>query len=185
MVRRAQLRSVDGNSVVPASETSTIAREILCKPANIQEELKYSTSNNIRYGDCNPLPAVDKLKPKRPLRGSELPPGPINNFPRVDEYDGGMPDAVTLEIFALRRRNAELAAQLVGANNKLTRALELLYSLRRFLQLWVFHGQGETYDQVTARVKGIESIIAHIECRENYPSPPLELPERWQKQKER
>lgn len=128
---------------------------------------------------------MDKPKSRRAFKGPELPPSPINNFPRADEYDGGMTDAVTLEIFSLRRRNADLAAQLVGANNKLTRALEVLYSLRRFLTLWVFHNQGETYDQVTERIKGIESTIAHIECRENYPSPPLEIPERWRKQKDR
>jgi hypothetical protein len=109
------------------------------------------------------------------------PASPINNHPKAIEYDGGMTDAVTLEIFSLRRQNAELSAKLQGANNKLTKALELMHSLRRFLQLWIFEGQGESYDQCHARIKSLESTIEHIECQTNYPSPPLEIPERWRK----
>lgn len=92
-----------------------------------------------------------------------------------------MPDAVTLEIFALRRRNAELTAKVEGLNNKLTRALESLYSLRRFINLWTLEGQGETFDQVRIRIKGLEATIANIEDRNISPSPALEIPARWRK----
>ncbi len=92
-----------------------------------------------------------------------------------------MVDAVTLEIFSLRRRNAELTAALHGANNKLTVALECLYSLRRFLQLWIYEGQGESYDQVHGRIRRLGSTIDHIEDRSIGPAAPLEIPERWKK----
>lgn len=116
-------------------------------------------------------------------RGKKLPDGPINNFPSYD-YDGGAVDAVTLEIFSLRRRNADLTAKVEGLNNKLTKSLETLYSTRRFIQLWVFEGQGETYDQVHRRIKSIETVIAHIEDRNIGPAPALEIPERWKKARE-
>ena len=114
------------------------------------------------------------------VRPENIPTGPVNNFPSYD-YGGGLPDAVTLEIFSLRRRNAELGAKLTAVNNKLTVALEFLYSIRRFLQLWVNEGQGETYDQTHTRMRRLESTIAHIEDRNIGPSPELELPERWKK----
>lgn len=115
--------------------------------------------------------------------GRDLPEGPINNFPAYDAAESGAPDAVTLEIFSLRRRNAELVAKVEGLNNKLTKALERLYSLRRFIQLWVFEGQGESYDQVQTRLNHLSGTIQFLEDRSAGPSAPLEVPERWKKQK--
>lgn len=115
-------------------------------------------------------------------KGRNVPEGPINNFPAYEAYDGGLPDAVTLEIFSLRRRNAELSAKVEGLNNKLTKALELLYSLRRFLQLWINEGQGETFDEIRSRMHRLDGTIAHLEDRSIGPAPVLEIPKRWKKE---
>lgn len=116
-------------------------------------------------------------------KDDRFPEGPINNFPSYDYANGGVPDAVTLEIFSLRRRNAELTAKVEGLNNKITKALEILYSLRRFVQLWIFEGQGETYDQVTGRLNNLDGAIKYLEDRTVGPSAALPVPERWKKAK--
>jgi hypothetical protein len=86
-----------------------------------------------------------------------------------------------MEVFSLRRRNAELAAKLVTANNKLTRALEALFSLRRFLRLWILEGQGESYDQIHGRMKHLDGTIDYLEDRSVGDPPALDIPERWRK----
>lgn len=174
-MRRVKLRSVSGNN---GSQVAGIAREILCQPG-VPDSGKFDrVSNILRHGDCPNEPGVP---PRKKLPGGNIPEGPINNFPSAEVYDGGMTDAVTLEIFSLRRRNAELAAKVEGLNEKLTKALECLYSLRRFLQLWINEGQGETFDQVHARIRKMESTIDHIEDRNIGPVPILEVPARWKK----
>ena len=177
LIRRAKLRNVNGNDGNKDEQFQEVREDILCQPNVTLRERFEITGNKLRHQDCNAPHTVGTDGRKK----SKSPGSPINNYPRTVEYDGGMTDAVTLEIFSLRRQNAELVAKLQGANNKLTKALELMYSLRRFLQLWVFEGQGESYDQVNGRIKALESAIAHIECQTNYPSPPLEIPERWRK----
>jgi hypothetical protein len=112
--------------------------------------------------------------------GHDVPEGPVNNFPSSD-YDGGLPDAVTMEIFSLRRHNAELTAKLATLNNKITAALELFYSLRRFFQLWINEGHGESYDQIQDRMRRIDSTIAKIEDRTAGESARLDIPKRWRK----
>ena len=112
--------------------------------------------------------------------GANVPEGPINNFPS-SEYEGGLPDAVTIEIFSLRRHNAELTAKLATLNNKLTAALELFYSLRRFFQLWINEGHGESYDQIHDRMRRLDSTIAKIEDRTAGESARLDIPKRWRK----
>jgi len=104
---------------------------------------------------------------------------PVNNFPPA--YDGGVPDAVTLEVFALRRRNAELVAKVEALNNKQTRLLECLQSLRRFFRLWIYEGQGESYDNIVARMTRIDSMIQLIDDRSVGDAPLLDVPERWRK----
>jgi hypothetical protein len=116
-------------------------------------------------------------------KASAFPPTPINNFPNqaYGSYDGGMTDAVTLEIFSLRRQNAELKSNVEGLNNKLTRCLETLNSTKRFLRLWIHEGQGESYDQIHIRMRSIDVTINVIEDRSIGPAPKLEIPDRWKK----
>jgi hypothetical protein len=181
-VRRANLRSVKEHVITPIPSDSHGLQGILCKQNATPREIFDITSKTLRYPDCStPITMGKDNTGKR----QDKPASPISNYPRQIEYDGGMPDAVTLEIFSLRRQNAELWAKLQGANNKLTKALELMYSFRRFLQLWVFEGQGESYDQVHDRIKSLQSTIDHIECQTNFPSPPLEIPARWRKNETR
>jgi hypothetical protein len=106
---------------------------------------------------------------------------PVNNFPAYSGDGGGVPDAITLEIFALRRRNAELIAKVESLNNKLTRVLDCLQSLRRFFRLWIYDGQGESYDAVIGRMGKIDVMIDLIEDRMVGPAPVLDIPERWRK----
>ena len=113
---------------------------------------------------------------------SDSPPTPINNFPDYGkDYNGGMTDAVTLEIFSLRRRNAELRAKNECLNIKLTKTLEILQSERRFLQLWIYENQGESYDEIQHRMKRIDATIQLIEDRMAGPAAPLEIPARWKR----
>jgi hypothetical protein len=110
-----------------------------------------------------------------------IPQSPVNNFPAYSGGDGGVPDAVTLEVFALRRRNAELIAKVESLNNKLSRALECLQSLRRFFRLWIYDGQGESYDAIIGRMSKIDVMIDLIEDRMVGPAPVIDVPERWRK----
>jgi hypothetical protein len=107
------------------------------------------------------------------------PASPVNNFPAYSGDEGGVPDALTLEVFALRRRNAELVAKVESLNNKLTRVLECLQSLRRFFRLWIYEGQGESYDAITGRMSKIDVMIDLIEDRMVGDAPPLHVSKRW------
>lgn len=179
LVKRAQLKSVDSKHY----KHKQFRNDILCnlqEKINTDSEVINLSSESARHNACLPaLPVAQR--DKRHSLETKQPEGPINNFPSFDNTDGGVPDAVTLEVFALRRRNAELTAKVEGLNNKLTVALECLYSLRRFVQLWVFEGQGETYDQVHSRLRRLTGTIEHIEDRTVGPAAPYEIPERWRK----
>lgn len=175
IIRRARLRSVDGNTGQFINNSAYFNEDILCKLPEHQPGKIDTTGKPLRHKDCILSPPVATHKKE------DLPKGPINNFPPPEIYEGGLTDPVTLEIFSLRRRNAELTSKVEGLNNKLTRALECLYSTRRFIQLWVFEGQGESYDQVHARIQHLDSTIAHVEDRSIEPSPGMEPPVAWKK----
>jgi hypothetical protein len=180
MVRRAKLRSVDGQKL-PKEEkhqqiqTDMLFRDdILCKLSNENSAISYPSSKTLRHGDCaTPAPVAP---PK-----TNVPASLVNNFPAYSCDAGTVPDAVTLEIFALRRRNAELIAKVESLNNKLSRALECLQSLRRFFRLWLYEGQGESYDAIVGRMSKIDVMIDLIEDRMVGPAPVIEIPERWRK----
>ena len=179
LVRRAELRSVDGNSLNNLAINSHIGEDILCQPSTTDNELFNATSLFQRQANCSNLDDVPgRDRDKR--RG--LAPSPINNFPKYDTNEGGVPDAITLEVFSLRRKNAELESKVVALNNKMTRILELLNSLRRFFRLWIFEDQGETYDQIRARMYQIDATIMLVEDRSVGPAPEMKLPERWTKE---
>lgn len=174
ILRRVKLKSVDKNFLVN--------KEILWKLCPEDPVNNSLPSHSLQHGNCDTTPPVPKRKN---LPSREFPATPVNNFPSYgQDYDGGLPDAVTLEIFSLRRRNAELQSKVIALNNKLTKALECLYSTRRFITLWIHEGQGESFDSVERRLKGIGATIAHIEDRNIGPSPEMEIPERWKKAKE-
>jgi len=117
----------------------------------------------------------------KPKVGKHAPSNPISNFP-VYDYQGGAPDdPTTLEVFSLRRRNAELNDKVRALNNKLTRCHELLNSLKRFFDLWIYEDQGETYDELQNRMRRIKTTIELIEDRMVGETTPLEMPERWRK----
>jgi len=177
MVRRAKLRSVDGQKL-PKEEkhqqiqTDMLFRDdILCKLSDQNSPISNPSSKTLRHGDCASPPPV----------APHIPQSPVNNFPAYSGGDGGVPDAVTLEVFALRRRNAELIAKVESLNNKLSRALECLQSLRRFFRLWIYEGQGESYDAIIGRMSKIDVMIDLIEDRMVGPASLLEIPERWRK----
>jgi len=171
----ANLRSVDGKN-----GTKDVKKPLLGN-SNISYQTLQPTSSSktLRHGDCFEYDEVPTSK-----KGSaEKPPQiPINNYPSYDVNDGGLPDNTTLEIFSLKRQNAALGAKLVGANNKLTTALETLFSERRFLKLWIDEGQApESWDELSARIRRLEGTIAHLEDRTLYPSDEIKLPDRWKK----
>lgn len=113
--------------------------------------------------------------------------GPNNQTPKTPagdygkDYNGGITDAITLEVFSLRRRNAELRAKNEALNIKLTKTLEMLHSERRFLQLWIYENQGESYDEIQHRMKRIDATIQLIEDRMAGPAAPLEIPAKWKR----
>lgn len=183
-MRRAKLRSIDGKigqeSTLDDNANYRERLDTLCLLSKESPVKNASKGNNGRHANCLPnddMPAGKKLRPPK------APASPINNFPGYgNTYEGGLPDAaVTLEVFSLRRRNLELQTDLKNANNKLTVALELLYSLRRFFKLWILDGQGESYDQIHNRMRRLDSTIQHLEDRNNGEAPPLELPARWKR----
>ncbi len=145
--------------------------DILCKLSDQNSPISNPSSKTLRHGDCATPLAV----------APHVPQSPVNNFPAYSGDGGGVPDAVTLEIFALRRRNAELIAKVESLNNKLTRTLECLQSLRRFFRLWLYEGQGESYDAIVNRMRKIDVTIDLIEDRMIGPAPVVEVPERWRK----
>lgn len=175
MLRRVKLKSVDKNFA--------ISRDILCQLPNADPVNNSSPGHSLRHENCD---TSSPVPPRKNLPVKEIPTSPVNNFPAYGhDYDGGVPDdPITLEVFSLRRQNAALTAKVIGLNNKLTKALECLYSTRRFLELWIHEGQGESFDSVERRIKGIGATIAHLEDRSIGPSPELEVPERWKKAKE-
>ena len=181
VIRRAQIRSVKENTETIDDVSTRNCKEILCQLSEPVLSFTDAPSSNPRHANCSSILKVAKERNLRVATSLDAARSPISNLPTVPEYDGGMADPVTLEIFSLRRRVAELTASLCGANNKLTAALESMYSLRRFLQLWIFQGQGESYDQIHGRIRRLESTIQKIEDRNNDPSPPLEIPKRWRK----
>ena len=169
LLRRVKLKGIDKSNVV--------SQDILSKLSN-----SLDVENNA-IGTLQPFPEhaiPGRVKNHSKGRVKNNPSSsPINNWPDYDPADGGLPDAVTLEIFALRRRTTELTAKLADANNKLSDALECLFSQQRFLELWVNDGQGESYDKLQARIKRIQATINHSQNRNTGPSPDLTLPERW------
>ena len=169
LLRRVKLKGVDKSNVV--------TQDILCKLSNSLNVETNATST------LQPFPEHDSPgRVKNYSKGrvkNNVSSSPVNNWPDYDPADGGLPDAVTLEIFALRRRTTELTAKLADANNKLTDALECLFSQQRFLELWVNQGQGESYDKLQARIKRIQATINHSQDRNTGPSPELDIPERW------
>jgi hypothetical protein len=180
MVRRAKLRSVKGQDCPKDENNQQIQRDmffredILCKLSGPNSAKDNPSSKTLRHGDCaTPAPVAP---PK-----ANVPASPVNNFPAYSCDAGTVPDAVTLEIFALRRRNAELIAKVESLNNKLSRALECLQSLRRFFRLWLYEGQGESYDAIVGRMSKIDVMIDLIEDRMVGPAPVIEIPERWRK----
>jgi hypothetical protein len=171
MVRRAQLRDINNQE----RKTTQIQQDILCRLSDADLSINDISRINQRHVDC-PTPKV--VAKDRSIKGSRVLQSPINNFPDYGtDYDGGVTDAVTLEIFSLRRRNSELTEKVETLNNKLTRALECLQSLKRFFGLWIFEGQGESYDQIQKRIRRIESTIDVIEDRMANPA----QIERWEK----
>lgn len=161
LVRRAQLRSVDGNAGQNHEQNQQDRDDIICQPSDTYSVISELSGKNPRPKYCSTTEAM----PRQPK--TARPPHPITNIPRTPiDYNGGVPDdTVTMEIFALRRRNEQLQDDLAAANTKITRALELLFSLRRFLSLWINDGQGETYDQVNARMHKIDGTIRFLEDR--------------------
>lgn len=106
----------------------------------------------------------------------------ITNLPEHHEYDGGAPDdPIIMEIFTLRRRVTDLTNRLTDANKKLTRALECLQGLHRFFFLWVYEGQGESYDEIMTRMGKISSTVEIIQAKILGPYPEAEVPQKWQK----
>jgi len=142
------------------------------------DSVKNDTEGALQRIEEHDSPARVKKHSERRVKNNPAS-SPINNWPAYDPAEGGIPDAVTLEVFSLRRRQAELTAKLTAANDKLTDALECLFSQRRFLQLWVTENQGESFDKLHARIKRIQATIDHIENRNIGPSPELDIPERW------
>jgi len=172
ILRHGELRKVEGNDEVKDDKNN---------PKGLQSifyRTLHSTppSKTLRHRDCSPKPDVPSGKNGAPKKSSQ---SPISNYPSYDEIDGGVPNSTQMEIFSLRRQNSTLTAKLAAANDKLTDALECLFSQRRFLQLWVTENQGESFDKLHARIKRIQATIDHIENRNTGPSPELELPERW------
>lgn len=175
MVRRAKLRSVSGKLDASNQINSQLPQEILWKLNCNDSVINNQPSDLSRHKSCATAPVVAK-------NGKDKPPTPINNFPSYEISEGGIPDAITLEIYSLRRRCADLKCQVEGLNNKLSRVLQLLNSLRRFFRLWIFENQGETYDQIHARMRKIDTMINLIEDRMVGPVPEMEIPERWRKE---
>ncbi len=165
LIRRAGIRSVEAQN---GAQVPEITEDILCKPLPQPQVISYPDGAFRRHENCQPSEQVAQVKKynRRNLQ-KEAPPHPITNIPRTPiDYDGGVPDdTVTMEIFAFRRRNEQLQDDLAAANTKITRALELLFSLRRFLSLWINEGQGETYDQMHARMHKIDGTIRFLEDR--------------------
>lgn len=177
MVRRAQIRSVVGNDVANAVIKRDINEDILCQLSDVNSELFDNTSSLIRHGDCIDTPTVSK---NRQHGARVIPEGPINNFPSY-QYDGGVPDAVTLEIFSLRRKNAEQHSRIEELQSKLTKALECLQSQKRFLRLWIYDEIGESYDKMQQRMRDIDGTIRYVESLHVGPRPEIKIPERWRK----
>ena len=180
LVRRARLKKVN-------------VQDILCLLSPQEKVHLDATSTNVRNDDCTKSENVHLNDPGtfvrdsvvrqrgKPTTKNRSPSSPINNFPNYDNYEGGVPDAVTLEVFRLRQRNAELQSKVNTLNDKLSRVYELLTSLKRFFDLWVREGQGETYDQIHARMNRIKTAIELIDDRNIGEPIQIEIPARWKR----
>lgn len=179
LIRRAKLRSVSGNEGQETQYIRDFREDILCKLSEAHNEHIESTSKSLRHGDCVAPPPVAK---DNGAKGRKAPLRPINNFPTYGNYEGGAPeDAITLEIFSLRRRVTELTADLILRNEKITRALVELQSQRRYFRLLISDNQGESYDQIQTRIRKIESTIHYVEDPVAGHVEELPIPDRWKK----
>lgn len=133
-----------------------------------------------RQADCN-TPLVAPMKPPRLRSKGEI--SPISNFPPVREYDGGVPDDPTvMEIFSLRREIESLKRDLKASHKKVSRAMEVLYSLRRFLRLGLFEKEWDTHDEFTRRLSSIDGALAYLDDpMGGIEAEEIKLPERWKK----
>ena len=188
---------------LPVKERMALVRRARLKKLNVDDILCLLTpqknvhldapSANARNDDCSPPKDVHLNDPGTFVRDSVVkqrgkttlknrsPSSPVNNFPSYDHYDGGIADAVTLEVFRLRQRNAELQSKVNTLNDKLSRVYEVLTSLKRFFDLWVREGQGETYDQIHARMNRIKTAIELIDDRNIGEPVQIEIPARWKR----